>query len=169
MDEGNIRSALRILSSDDTMAPNNNETLQALNQKHPPRQNQPAINPIISSRVIPIKCFPNELKLAIKTFPSGSSGGLSEVRPDHLTEMFHNILEQENLQVSAFNTLLKFVNFVLNGCVPSKIQPLFFGARLIALNKKSGGVRPIAVSNTCLLYTSPSPRDKRQSRMPSSA
>ena len=24
-------------------------------------------------------------------------------------------------------------------------------------------------SNTCLLYTSPSPRDKRQSRMPSSA
>ena len=26
-----------------------------------------------------------------------------------------------------------------------------------------------AVLNTCLLYTSPSPRDKRQSRMPSSA
>ena len=25
------------------------------------------------------------------------------------------------------------------------------------------------ISNTCLLYTSPSPRDKRQSRMPSSA
>ena len=25
------------------------------------------------------------------------------------------------------------------------------------------------VTNTCLLYTSPSPRDKRQSRMPSSA
>ena len=27
----------------------------------------------------------------------------------------------------------------------------------------------IAVANDCLLYTSPSPRDKRQSRMPSSA
>ena len=27
----------------------------------------------------------------------------------------------------------------------------------------------IAEINTCLLYTSPSPRDKRQSRMPSSA
>ena len=27
----------------------------------------------------------------------------------------------------------------------------------------------IAASNFCLLYTSPSPRDKRQSRMPSSA
>ena len=28
---------------------------------------------------------------------------------------------------------------------------------------------PIVIINTCLLYTSPSPRDKRQSRMPSSA
>ena len=27
----------------------------------------------------------------------------------------------------------------------------------------------IMIYNTCLLYTSPSPRDKRQSRMPSSA
>ena len=29
--------------------------------------------------------------------------------------------------------------------------------------------RAISPSGTCLLYTSPSPRDKRQSRMPSSA
>ena len=28
---------------------------------------------------------------------------------------------------------------------------------------------PKAMNNPCLLYTSPSPRDKRQSRMPSSA
>ena len=28
---------------------------------------------------------------------------------------------------------------------------------------------PFALSGVCLLYTSPSPRDKRQSRMPSSA
>ena len=27
----------------------------------------------------------------------------------------------------------------------------------------------LRLSNSCLLYTSPSPRDKRQSRMPSSA
>ena len=33
------------------------------------------------------------------------------------------------------------------------------------LNKK----HPDGSSTTCLLYTSPSPRDKRQSRMPSSA
>ena len=32
-----------------------------------------------------------------------------------------------------------------------------------------GDWRPIQVYRPCLLYTSPSPRDKRQSRMPSSA
>ena len=37
-------------------------------------------------------------------------------------------------------------------------------------NKKWGVSGDIAISpDTCLLYTSPSPRDKRQSRMPSSA
>ena len=38
--------------------------------------------------------------------------------------------------------------------------------------KKTGILRDPSISNTnnsCLLYTSPSPRDKRQSRMPSSA
>ena len=38
---------------------------------------------------------------------------------------------------------------------------------LIDTSKESQ--RAIAALKTCLLYTSPSPRDKRQSRMPSSA
>ena len=33
----------------------------------------------------------------------------------------------------------------------------------------AGGQADILQCNVCLLYTSPSPRDKRQSRMPSSA
>ena len=43
--------------------------------------------------------------------------------------------------------------------VVMKVKPILEAAR-------SAGVR---VFHTCLLYTSPSPRDKRQSRMPSSA
>ena len=46
--------------------------------------------------------------------------------------------------------------------------------RTIAMDATEGLVRGQSVTNlgapiTCLLYTSPSPRDKRQSRMPSSA
>ena len=41
------------------------------------------------------------------------------------------------------------------------------GASLIAANISAEQF--IGMSGSCLLYTSPSPRDKRQSRMPSSA
>ena len=40
---------------------------------------------------------------------------------------------------------------------------------LRATNMRKGTRFSTNVSNSCLLYTSPSPRDKRQSRMPSSA
>ena len=36
-------------------------------------------------------------------------------------------------------------------------------------NHRSFARRFLPIAATCLLYTSPSPRDKRQSRMPSSA
>ena len=39
----------------------------------------------------------------------------------------------------------------------------------IVKDGKGKGVVAVTVANACLLYTSPSPRDKRQSRMPSSA
>ena len=37
---------------------------------------------------------------------------------------------------------------MLSGNVPLAVQPFFFGATLIPLQKKEGGVRPIAVSQT---------------------
>ena len=42
---------------------------------------------------------------------------------------------------------------------------LYFAGLIMILDGVAGAV----AANTCLLYTSPSPRDKRQSRMPSSA
>ena len=40
--------------------------------------------------------------------------------------------------------LTVFVNLVLSGEVPTEVRPMFFGASLIALNKKGGGICPIA-------------------------
>ena len=62
------------------------------------------------------------------------------------------------------------------GLIPRSIEQIFT-ARDAALKaaEENRGVEPpsLAISATmieiCLLYTSPSPRDKRQSRMPSSA
>ena len=46
----------------------------------------------------------------------------------------------------------------------------FASGELVALRVQNGGVLwQDALSSACLLYTSPSPRDQRGSRMPSSA
>ena len=54
----------------------------------------------------------------------------------------------------------------------AKAMDLIAGEGMVSVNGLVGsGLRPRldGIELTCLLYTSPSPRDKRQSRMPSSA
>ena len=41
--------------------------------------------------------------------------------------------------------LTDFVNLLLRGICPAKIRTLIFGGKLLALNKKDGGLRPIAM------------------------
>ena len=45
-------------------------------------------------------------------------------------------------------------------------DPSYFGQLLVTTNAHIGNY---GTKNTCLLYTSPSPRDRTRSRMPSSA
>ena len=42
-------------------------------------------------------------------------------------------------------SISSFLFLVINGSVPPAVSPVFFGASLVALNKKDGGIRPIAV------------------------
>ena len=46
------------------------------------------------------------------------------------------------------NVLADFCSMVLPGDVPAEVRPLFFGASLVALHNKTGGVWPIAVGCT---------------------
>ena len=46
------------------------------------------------------------------------------------------------------SALSSFIGLVLAGKTPPSIRPFFFGANLIPLQKKDGGVRPIAVGCT---------------------
>ena len=47
--------------------------------------------------------------------------------------------------------------------------PVGRGQRELIIGDRQTGKTAVAIDTICLLYTSPSPRDKRQSRMPSSA
>ena len=83
-----------------------------------------------------------------------------------------------SLRFIHFNTLLNDSQYraeVIEKALSSehpRIREL--GRKLKAANRQGGllhktSAPATASSDTCLLYTSPSPRDKRQSRMPSSA
>ena len=80
------------------------------------------------------------------------------VTPDlkFLIKKKHRLLRQANRNLILKRSYLYYRNLLTT--VLRKSKQIFYQHRLIN-----------ASNNSCLLYTSPSPRDKRQSRMPSSA
>ena len=85
-----------------------------------------------------------EVAKTIKSFPPGSSGGPDGLRPQHLLDLI-KCAESGGELVSAITA---FVNLQLRGgCNPDVVSHLF-GGNILALEKKSGGVRPIAVGFT---------------------
>ena len=79
----------------------------------------------------------------IFNFPPGSAGGLDGLTPQHLKDLIRIDGEDGAL----LEVLTDFINLVLRGSVPPEIRPIFFGGRILALSKKDGGIRPIAVGN----------------------
>ena len=82
-------------------------------------------------------------------------------------------LSQKNILMSEFNTLSyeslfsKIPEFKLNFIFYNRRQPTVWNTKTFFMIKKSGVI--VENDDTCLLYTSPSPRDRTRSRMPSSA
>ena len=63
----------------------------------------------------------------------------------------------------------KLVDELLEAAQRLKAKPELGTSTVVARTKKGEAPRRIVVRRSCLLYTSPSPRDRQKSRMPSSA
>ena len=143
LEEGDFRGAVRLASSDDTLAPINEATFEALKAKHPPSHPQTALLPVDDNLQISIVTV-EEIIQANHSFPKSSAGGPDGLRPQHLKDMM-------SVDISCLDllpNLASFVQLVLEGKTPQSIQPFFFGANLTAIQKKGGGIRPIAVGCT---------------------
>lgn len=66
------------------------------------------------------------------------------MRPQHLKDL----LRSPSIKDPLLSALASFVTLVMEGKTPLSIRPFFFGATLVALNKRDGGVRPIAVGSS---------------------
>ena len=78
---------------------------------------------------------------------------------DHLIELRDRILKSVVAVVVLFLALFAFSNDIYTYVATPLLDALPEGSTMIAIDPTS----------PCLLYTSPSPRDQRGSRMPSSA
>ena len=144
--EGDVRGAVRELSSADGIAPQGAETLEALKEKHPPAPENLSLPGPPDGSFVPVIATEDDVRKAILSFRAGSSGGPDGIRPGHLRTLIgHGAAEAGSRLLS---TLTDFVNMLLRGEVPNFAAPVLFGANICAIQKKDGGIRPIAVGST---------------------
>ena len=142
--ENDLKGAIRELSSDDTLAPDNNDTLQKLEGRHPAAPTGISLPPAPEDGVAHIQVSTDSVKNAILSFPAGSAGGPDGLKPGHLKHLIGASEAGNRL----LESITKLVNFVLKDKIPEDICPIFFGANLCALSKKDESIRPIAVGTT---------------------
>jgi hypothetical protein len=119
--------------------------LNQLREKHPPASANSIPVPRPDTVVVQsLQVSELDVLKAIRSFPAGSAGGPDGIRPQHILELATN---QEAAPIF-LPALTGFVNQLLQGDCPPEVRPVLFGRTLIAPDKKSGGVRPIAVGYT---------------------
>ena len=134
------------MCSEDKPADFTDEAFASMQEKHPARFSDMSSLPDPRS-FSSISVSENEVLKAVLSFPAGSSGGLDGLRPSRPSNVVDLLACKTNGPV-LLTALTKFVNLVLGGGCPLSVCCTFFGARLIAVDKKAGGFRPIAVGYT---------------------
>ena len=140
--QGQFSRAMRKFE-DATVEPWSPEVAKKLQALHPPETPPPDWpNTVLELSGLDTKC-PRITGLRamelLREFDVGSSGGVYGLRPALLERLVGG-----NSGTEALNAMAKFLNLLAAGRIPPTARAFFFGARLIALGKKGGGVRPIA-------------------------
>lgn len=144
LEDGNISAAVRILCSDDSPADFSQETWLKLQDKHPNCSSTSALQISQSVGHPAYQTTEAVVMKMIRSFPAGSAAGSDGFRPQHLMEL----VQSSDAGSALLTAVTSFVNLLLDGSCHEDFRHVFFGGRLIALHKKSGGIRPIAIGCT---------------------
>lgn len=149
---GDIKGAVRILSSTDTLAPQTVSTFEQLKLKHPPPSREMNYPDPPEKNVEPLVISEKDVFHSIKSFPNGSGAGIDGLLPQHLKDLTLPSTGEAGLRLLKSITALS--NYMLSGKLQSDFIKIMYGASLCALDRKGGGVRPIVVGNTFRRLTS---------------
>jgi len=140
---GYIAKAMGALAAADVVAEEDGAagTLQALQALHPvdPAPAIPAAPDVSAGRAVRVTA--QAVARALRSFRKGAAPGPSGLTAQHLADL---LVPGSGLD----EALSAVVGRVLSGTVPGAARPHVFAARLVALRKKCGGVRPIACGET---------------------
>jgi hypothetical protein len=141
-EDGRYAKALATLVSHGFSNPNE-KSIAAMMARHP-SDDPPAVPSAPASA--PIQFTADEVCERALSFPHGSAPGASGFRPQYLADLLQG---PSGLVTDQFaQALTKFVNCMVAGKAPAAIAAVFSGAPLIALTKKDGSLRPIAIGET---------------------
>ncbi len=118
IEEGDIKGAIRLASSDDVLADFSDETYEALQSKHPlihPDSHIPSPPEMGAPNIFEVSRV--DVIQAIRSFPCGSAEGPDRLRPQHLKDVVQ-YSDEDNLESPILNALVDFCSMVLHGDVP---------------------------------------------------
>ena len=136
---------MRILASDCGVADYSDATFQELLSKHPSPSRIPNFPDPPDSSIQPLIVSENDVLRCIRTFPTGSAAGIDGLRPQHLKDLTSTSAGESGKRL--LRSVTNLCNFLLKGDLHPAICPYLYGASLLAINKKDGGIRPIAIGN----------------------
>ena len=139
LEDGDVKGAVRLLCSDDGLAAVNENTLNALANLHPPAPADRRAAP--TTDVPPLQVTPAAVRAAVQSCPNGSAAGPDGLRPQHIKDLLLGVADDHPLLVG----ITYLINLLLGGHTPTSVRGALFGATLLAIAKKTGGIRPIAV------------------------
>ncbi|XP_055357538.1 uncharacterized protein LOC129602527 isoform X2 [Paramacrobiotus metropolitanus] len=145
LQDGNIKGAIRVVLGDDKLAEINARTIELLRDKHPPAPDDCQFPADPDDSITPPAVTPVEMMATVFSFPSGSAGGVFGLRPQHLKDL---LVRKDDTQSELCLALTDLATMVLRKNIPEDVRPYVFGANLIPLLKKDGGIRAIAVGET---------------------
>jgi hypothetical protein len=149
--EGSYSKAFRLLLSRGK-APLSDATLAKLRELHPPRRTASS-----QLRGVPAPKLSNaDVLAAMESFATGTACGPGGLRVAHLTELIRGDPSQCFL-----DALTLAVNLLCSGSANPVIREFLASAALLPINKKDGGIRPIAIGEVlrrlvskCLIQSS---------------
>jgi len=140
--DGDVRGALRLLTCSDNVATPSKETTAAIQAKHPAAPPDDDLPPDVQGQHV-LHFTEQEVHAAVRALPPGSAAGPDGIRAAHILHLIQKNTAEAGVRL--LSALTALCNVAAAGNIPDHARKAFFSARLVALRKKDGGVRPIAI------------------------